>query len=91
MSSILPEAGQQLPTRPGLSNVLAPASTSNGSTNEAMSTSNQQADQAKPHPKLITQADYIAADIMTRDNIEYTIKELEGLCAPNENATSSVL
>ena len=91
MSSTLPEAGQQLPTRPGLSDVLAPAETSNGSTEEAMSTSNQQADQAKTHPKLGTQADYIAADLMNRDNIEYTIQGLEGLCAPNENATSSVL
>jgi hypothetical protein len=91
MSSTLSEAGQQLPTRPGLSDVLAPASKSNGSTNDAMSTSNQQADQAKPHPKLITQAEYIAADIMNRDAIEYTIKELEGLSAPCENATSSVL
>jgi len=91
MSSTQPEAGQQLPTRPELSGFLAPASTSNGSTNEALSTSNQQADEAKPDPKLITQADYIAADIMNRDNIEYTINELEGSSAPDENAASSVL
>lgn len=56
-----------------------------------MSTSNQQADQAKSHPKLITQADYIAADIMNRDSIEYEIHDLEGLNAPDENATSSFI
>ncbi len=91
MSSTLPGAGQQLPTRAKLADVLAPAAASNGSTNEAMSTSNQQADQANTIPKLITQAEYIAADIMNRDTIEHIIHDLEGLNAPDENATSSVI
>lgn len=91
MSSNLPEAGQQLPIRAKLADVLAPASASHGSSNEAMLTSNQRADQANPHPKLITQADYIAADIMNRDKIEGILDEMEGPNAPDENATSSVM
>jgi hypothetical protein len=90
-SSTLIEAGQQLLTRLRLSDVLAPAASSDGSTDEAMSTSSQEADQAKPYPKLITQADYIAADIMNRDNIEQAIHELEGVNAPDDDATSAVL
>jgi hypothetical protein len=93
MSSTLSKTGQQLPSRPNISDVLAPASASasNGSTNEAMSTSNQQADQATPRPELVTQADYIAADIMNRDWIDNIIDDLEGECAPDENATSAFI